>query len=76
MQRFTRAITSHSVTTSSRLQVRGTPMHIVKSILCLVCLISLSDCVTHVLRDELRVGMILTGYSDVNRAAQDLLLKD
>lgn len=27
-------------------------------------------------REELRVAMILTGCSDVNRAAPDLLLKD
>jgi len=29
-----------------------------------------------ILREELRVGMILTGCSDVNRTAPDLLLKD
>jgi L-lactate dehydrogenase (cytochrome) len=29
-----------------------------------------------ILREELRVAMILTGCSDVNRAAPDLLLKD
>jgi len=29
-----------------------------------------------ILREELRVGMILTGCSDVNRATPDLLLKD
>ena len=29
-----------------------------------------------ILKEELRVGMILTGCSDVNRATSDLLLKD
>jgi len=29
-----------------------------------------------ILREELRVAMILTGCSDVNRATSDLLLKD
>ena len=29
-----------------------------------------------ILREELRVAMILTGCSDVNRASPDLLLKD
>lgn len=29
-----------------------------------------------ILREELRVAMILTGCSDVNRATPDLLLKD
>ena len=29
-----------------------------------------------IVREELRVGMILTGCTDVNRATPDLLLKD
>jgi L-lactate dehydrogenase (cytochrome) len=29
-----------------------------------------------ILKEELRVGMILTGCSDVNRATPDLLLRD
>jgi L-lactate dehydrogenase (cytochrome) len=29
-----------------------------------------------IVREELRVGMILTGCSDVNRATPDLVLKD
>jgi L-lactate dehydrogenase (cytochrome) len=29
-----------------------------------------------ILREKLRVGMILTGCSDVNRVIPDLLLKD
>lgn len=30
----------------------------------------------HMLREELRAGMILTGCSDLNRATPDLLLTD